>query len=214
MSDTQIMETPSRLKKLALQSLSELRHVWGKNSEGVLIFSNLQEVVVNYCRNLQTLFPASLAKNLEKLEKLEIGSCHKLQAIYLFTSSAAKKLVNLEYIIVVDCKSVTEIVAREGDEDEDEHKGEGEDKYENEMMFKKLQILFLDSLPKIESIYTGCSTLNFPSLELVEFIRCYSTELFRPGDKVPTELKVKIDGLYWEDDINYAIMQQFDEETA
>ncbi|XP_029127696.1 uncharacterized protein LOC114916014 [Cajanus cajan] len=82
MNDTEIMGTPSRLKKLTFQKLSGLRHVWGKNSEGLLsVFPNLEEVVVRECENLQTLFPTSQAKHLKKLRKLEIGSCHKLQEI-------------------------------------------------------------------------------------------------------------------------------------
>ncbi|XP_020224999.1 uncharacterized protein LOC109806876 [Cajanus cajan] len=81
MNDTEIIETASRLKILTLKGLSELKHVWENNSQGVLIFQNLQQVVVSGCKILQTLFPALLAKNLRELEKLEIESCDKLHEI-------------------------------------------------------------------------------------------------------------------------------------
>ncbi|KAL2337373.1 hypothetical protein Fmac_011819 [Flemingia macrophylla] len=204
MNDTQIMETPSQLKKLTLSGLSDLTHVWGNNTKGVLIFSNLQEVVVANCKNLQTLFPAALAKNLEKLEKLEIKVCHKLQEIV----EKEENLMNLEEITVKDCGSAREIVAKE--RDEDEHK-DGEDKYENEMIFWKLKILNLESLPKFESFYSGSSTLNFPSLKEVKFTKCCREKIFRHGDKVPAKLNVTIDGVHWEGDVNSVIIQQFEE---
>ncbi|XP_029127698.1 uncharacterized protein LOC109803274 [Cajanus cajan] len=427
MNDTEIIETPSRLKKLTLQGLSQLKRVWEKNSHGVLMFGNLQEIFVSECENLQTLFPSLLAKNLEKLEKLEMKFCFKLQKIveeeegtaekfvfprlekldlcdlpqltyfypqtftlecptlnklnvlfcdelelfqsasinrlplvsnlkvvsnlkelkldwkhisalslrfkseqfgegleylneisllfdadenkkpvlplqkapdlthlglaywkspgiflaekpkigvdgmrqlkiltlyhiselqsiesedsswlnticeelhvlnvvrcihftalvhspstisfyclikvsisncpklqYLFTSSVGKKLMNLEEITIQECESVKEIVSGESDEDkdEDEHK-EGDDKFENEIIFEKLQILRLDSLPKFEGFYTGSSTLNLPSLKEVLFTECFNTKLFRLGDKVPTKLNVTKDGVKWKSD--------------
>nr|KYP54339.1 Disease resistance protein At4g27190 family [Cajanus cajan] len=80
MNDTKIMETTSQLQILTLTMLPKLTHVWEKNSPRVL-FQSLQQVVVSSCENLQTLFPASLEKNLKELEKLEILSCLKLQNI-------------------------------------------------------------------------------------------------------------------------------------
>jgi len=66
------------LKKLALNKLSNLKCVWKENPEGIVSFPNLQEVVVNDCGSLVTLFSSSLAKNLEKLETLDIEGCEKL----------------------------------------------------------------------------------------------------------------------------------------
>ncbi|XP_028213984.1 uncharacterized protein LOC114396282 isoform X2 [Glycine soja] len=71
----------SRLKKLTLEDLSNLECVWNKNPRGILSFPNLQEVVVFNCRSLATLFPLSLARNLGKLQTLEIQLCDKLVEI-------------------------------------------------------------------------------------------------------------------------------------
>ena len=70
-----------RLKKLTLNSLSNLKCVWKENLGGIVNFPNLQEVVVHGCGNLVTLFSSSLARNLEKLETLELNSCEKLVEI-------------------------------------------------------------------------------------------------------------------------------------
>ncbi|KAG4922379.1 hypothetical protein JHK86_051192 [Glycine max] len=69
------------LKKLILKDLSNLKCVWNKTSRGILSFPDLQYVDVQVCKNLVTLFPLSLARNLGKLKTLEIHSCHKLVEI-------------------------------------------------------------------------------------------------------------------------------------
>ncbi|KAG4937122.1 hypothetical protein JHK85_052041 [Glycine max] len=71
----------SRLKKLTLEDLSNLKCVWNKNPRGILSFPNLQQVFVFSCRTLATLFPLSLARNLGKLKTLEIYTCDKLVEI-------------------------------------------------------------------------------------------------------------------------------------
>jgi len=81
MNDTEITEIASQLKILTLKRLSKMTHVWEKKKNGLLIFPNLQRVVVKNCENLQSLFPASLAKNLKSLKGLTIKCCHELQEI-------------------------------------------------------------------------------------------------------------------------------------
>ncbi|ESW06964.1 hypothetical protein PHAVU_010G091200 [Phaseolus vulgaris] len=368
MNDTEITEIASQLKILTLKGLSSMTHVWEKKKNGVLIFPNLQRVDVSNCENLQSLFPASLAKNLKSLKGLEIKSCAEFQEVvekeedaeakfvlpclenlnlsylpqltcfypqtftlecpalnklsvlgceklsrlrsekftgvfkyinnmfllldtdqseipmvvneiiflsqnpkigedgmllqlrtliliqvsaiqsiqsensswlnticekvhelcviecphvetigvhststmsfsflknlhayecsqlqYLFTSSVAKKLVNLEEI---------------------RPKGEGENKYENEIIFMKLESLSLTSLDKFESFHTGSSTLNFPSLRKVWVEKCFSTKVFRLRDKVPPKFTVVIDEFRCVGDKKPLIMQHFEEEAS
>ncbi|KAK2353849.1 hypothetical protein QL285_091433 [Trifolium repens] len=81
MNDTGISETSPQLNCLTLEGLPELTLVWEKNCKGILRFENLQQVSVSDCKSMQTLFPAALAKNLKKLEKLEIECCDELREI-------------------------------------------------------------------------------------------------------------------------------------
>lgn len=200
---------PGQLKILTLWKVSAIRSVESEDSSWLnTICEKLQELNVDQCPHLRTL---AHTVSFSCLKKVSISNCPDLQ--YLFTYSAAEKLMNLKEITVEECESVKEIVAEEGDH-EHEHRGEGEDKYENEMIFRKLKILTLGSLPEFESFYTGKSTLNFPSLKVVWFTRCYNTKLFCLGDNVPEKLEVIIDGVRWEGDINSVIMQQFEEESA
>ncbi|KAK7340193.1 hypothetical protein VNO77_20889 [Canavalia gladiata] len=71
----------SRLKKLTLNDLPNLKCVWNKNPQGFVSFPSLQEVTVNDCGNLATLLPLSLARNLVKLKTLEILRCYLLEEI-------------------------------------------------------------------------------------------------------------------------------------
>ncbi|XP_061352865.1 uncharacterized protein LOC133297702 [Gastrolobium bilobum] len=81
MNNTEIMRIASQLEKLSLERLRKLTHVWKNYGQGILGFQNLQQVFVSRCDKLKTLFPATLAKNLKKLAKLEIKTCRSLQEI-------------------------------------------------------------------------------------------------------------------------------------
>ncbi|WVZ07080.1 hypothetical protein V8G54_020426 [Vigna mungo] len=80
-SETRTKGIVFRLKKLTLKNLSNLKCVWNKHSQGMVNFSNLQEVFVYDCGTLVTLFPLTLAKNLGNLKTLTIQVCFKLIAI-------------------------------------------------------------------------------------------------------------------------------------
>ncbi len=110
MNDTEITEIASQLKILTLKGLSKMTHVWEKKKNGVLIFPNLQQVVVSNCENLQSLFPASLAKNLKSLKGLEIKSCAEFQEVVEKEEDAEAKFVlpclenlNLSYLPQLTC---------------------------------------------------------------------------------------------------------------
>ncbi|RDX73237.1 putative disease resistance protein, partial [Mucuna pruriens] len=67
-----------RLKKLTLNELSNLKWVWSKKTRENVSFLNLQEIAVEECGKLATLFPSSIARNLGKLKTLKIRRCYKL----------------------------------------------------------------------------------------------------------------------------------------
>ncbi|KAL1331455.1 hypothetical protein AAHE18_12G186600 [Arachis hypogaea] len=80
--DTKINPLRSGLKKLTIEQLPNLEHVWDSDpTQQVCYFESLQEVYVHGCNNLQRLFPISVAENLNKLEKLEVTECDRLVEI-------------------------------------------------------------------------------------------------------------------------------------
>ncbi|XP_057742575.1 uncharacterized protein LOC130961000 isoform X2 [Arachis stenosperma] len=81
MNDTEIKETSFQLKKLTLKSLPNVTHVWNPEKQGILSFKSLQIVTVEGCEDLRTLFPIALARDLKKLEKLDVRECDELSNI-------------------------------------------------------------------------------------------------------------------------------------
>ncbi|KAI4313427.1 hypothetical protein L6164_026411 [Bauhinia variegata] len=63
------------LRKLTLDNLHNLKHVWNKDQQDVLSFRNLEVVSVRGCGRLTYLFPTNIAKDLTALEVLIIDDC-------------------------------------------------------------------------------------------------------------------------------------------
>ena len=77
-------------KKLTFEQLPNLEHVWDSDPQEVIGLQTLQEVYVHGCDSLERLFPASVAKSLVKLEKLEVQQCGRLVEIVAKDDSAAE----------------------------------------------------------------------------------------------------------------------------
>ncbi|MBA0619462.1 hypothetical protein Godav_028628, partial [Gossypium davidsonii] len=65
----------SKLRQVKLFRLPKLKHVWSKDPNENTCFENLQEVHVQDCWNLKTLFPFSTVRDLQKLRSLIVSSC-------------------------------------------------------------------------------------------------------------------------------------------
>nr|XP_023920782.1 probable disease resistance protein At4g27220 [Quercus suber] len=66
------MVVPTRFKVLKLINVPNLKHVWSSGPQAILTFQNLHEIEVSNCKSMKSLFPASVAKSLEQLERLKI----------------------------------------------------------------------------------------------------------------------------------------------
>ena len=71
-----------RLKSLSLSKLSNLKDVWEKDPEGIIGLQLLKEIRVEECGRLQSLFPASVAKDLTRLQVLQVTKCEELTEIF------------------------------------------------------------------------------------------------------------------------------------
>ncbi|XP_050252177.1 uncharacterized protein LOC126698785 isoform X3 [Quercus robur] len=65
----------TRLRVLCLSNLPKLKHVWSLDLQAILTFQNLHKVKVSNCKSMKNLFPASVAKSLKQLKKLNIHDC-------------------------------------------------------------------------------------------------------------------------------------------
>ncbi|KAK4851516.1 hypothetical protein QYF36_015854 [Acer negundo] len=73
--------TATPLRKLVLNDLPKLKHIWDVDSQGLLTLQNLLSVQVLRCDSLKSIFPASIARSLLQLEKLKIEECCMLKEI-------------------------------------------------------------------------------------------------------------------------------------
>ncbi|KAK3200418.1 hypothetical protein Dsin_023833 [Dipteronia sinensis] len=68
-------EVESRLRKLVINGLPKLKHIWNKDPQKMFSFQKLDKVKVHHCMSLKYLFPVSIAESLSELEQLDVYYC-------------------------------------------------------------------------------------------------------------------------------------------
>ncbi|BFG18736.1 hypothetical protein CerSpe_050100 [Prunus speciosa] len=151
--------TFQHIKNLGLIRMQELMHLG--NDDCKSIFPNLEILKVWECGRLKNL--TSSAISFRNLTSLDVGRCEGLK--YLTTYSVAKCLHQLKGLQVVDCKSMIEIVASNGDEQDS-----GND---YEIAFSSLQHLKLSDLPILRGFCSSeIFTIRVPSLNTLTVEKC------------------------------------------
>ena len=116
------------------------------------------------------------------LRLLIVLECNSLT--YLFSPSIAKLLVMLEKIIVVGCEKIEEILARAGEEEE-----------EKDVLFHKVNHIYLERLPRLMYFCPETNAFEWPSLEEIIVDKCPSLSTFIPSND--SNLKTpKLEGVY------------------
>ncbi|KAH1240841.1 putative disease resistance protein [Glycine max] len=90
---------PFSLKKLTLERLPKLENVWNEDPHGILTMQLLQHVIVEKCKCLTSVFPASVAKDLEILV---VKDCEELMEI-VAEDNADPREDNLELTFPCPC---------------------------------------------------------------------------------------------------------------
>lgn len=73
------------LKKLILNQLPNLEHIWNLNPDEILSLEDLQQVSISNCQTLKSLFPTSVANHLIKLH---VRACATLVEIFVEAETA------------------------------------------------------------------------------------------------------------------------------
>ncbi|XP_035542646.1 disease resistance protein At4g27190-like isoform X2 [Juglans regia] len=188
--EVQVMIVP-RLRRLLLESLPMLAHLWKEDTQPCPLFYNLEILDVLKCNKLRILVPSTVS--LRNLTDLSVSNCHGL--INLVTSSTARTLLQLNKMTIRKCKNITIIVAME----------DGEANVA--ITFNKLTYLELDGLPNLTNFCSGASSFWFPSLERVIVRCCPEMKTFCQGILSTPKLKgvqaTKYkDDSHWEHDLN------------
>ncbi|KAK6289420.1 hypothetical protein POUND7_000961 [Theobroma cacao] len=191
----------SRIRKLNLNSCTNLRYIWKKDSELGHILSNLETLEVVWCDD--SIFFGPSSASFRNLTTFEVQWCEKM--IYLFPPSVVQSLVQLTKMTIQYCERMTAIVANEGDE--------------SEITFSKLKYLELNLLRSLESFCQRNHTFTFPSLEDLIVNSCTSLKVFSQGVLSTPQLeRVKESGYdnkgRWAGDLNTTIQQLYTEKAG
>ncbi|KAL3008976.1 hypothetical protein AAZX31_07G060900 [Glycine max] len=71
----------TNLQVVDVRVLPKLEQVWSRDPGGILNFKKLQSIEVSGCRRLRNVFPASVAKDVPKLEYMSVSECHGIVEI-------------------------------------------------------------------------------------------------------------------------------------
>ncbi|QHN75652.1 uncharacterized protein DS421_19g637110 [Arachis hypogaea] len=80
--DKTLLPIKFSLKELVLEKLPNLDSIWNEDPDGVLNFQLIQQVRVDTCKSLTSLFPKSVAKDFVNLENLELKHCKSLLQLF------------------------------------------------------------------------------------------------------------------------------------
>ncbi|XP_065629941.1 uncharacterized protein LOC111997421 [Quercus suber] len=123
--------------------------------------------ISDFCR-LKNIVPFS-STFFHSLKKLEVYKSDVL--ISLLTPSTARTLAQLQFIVIGNCKRMTEIVANEGSEAE----------AGDEIAFNNLTNLRFYNAPSLTAFHLGNRTIKFPSLDEVIIAGCPKLKIFYSG---------------------------------
>ncbi|KAF2294492.1 hypothetical protein GH714_011927 [Hevea brasiliensis] len=180
------------VRNLELFAVDNLKQIWDEDSRLKLVLPHLKTLSVKHCNSLTNIVPSS--SSFPNLATLEVSFCDGL--VNLITASTAKTMVQLTKMTVSRCNKITEIVTSDGD-----------DHTEDEITFRKLQILELTYLSSLISFCSGNHAFNFPSLENVRVFECSQMKIFSFGVLNTPKLRgIKLaNQQHWEGNLNATI---------
>ncbi|KAF2294547.1 hypothetical protein GH714_012466 [Hevea brasiliensis] len=183
------------VRNLKLFTVHNLKQIWDEDSRLKPVLQHLETLSIELCNSLTNIVPSS--SSFLNLATLEVSDCEGL--VNLITVSTAKTMVQLTKMTVSSCNKMTEIVTSDGD-----------DHTEDEITFRKLQILELTYLSSLISFCSGNHAFNFPSLENVRVFECSQMKIFSFGVlNTPKlrgiELAELADQQHWEGNLNATI---------
>ncbi|XP_028789186.1 uncharacterized protein LOC114745204 [Neltuma alba] len=192
----------TQLEFLLLYNL-QLQHICREGCKIDPILEVLEILCVKKCANLKTLVPSSVT--FSHLTYLEIIECNGL--INLIYSSTATSLVNLQGITLKECNSLEEIVTQ------------GMKEARDEIIFRSLRTLELESLQRLNSFSSSHYFFRFLLLERVVVRHCPRMKTFcERATSTPMLRKVIIkegedEEWFWEGDLNRTITKIYEDKA-
>ncbi|QHO54579.1 hypothetical protein HN873_005831 [Arachis hypogaea] len=92
--DKTLLPIKFSLEELVLEKLPNLDSIWNEDPDGVLDFQLIQQVRVDTCKSLTSLFPKSVAKDLVNLKNLELKHCKSLVEIIVGIATTPERAIS------------------------------------------------------------------------------------------------------------------------
>ena len=132
-------------------------------------FPHLEYLRIDGVDNVKRIWDDQLPQDsFSKLKDVWVESCGGL--LNIFPSCVLKMSQSLHTLIVRDCISLKEIIAKDIN-------GVLLERTPT-FVFPKLTFLQLYELPELRSLYTGAHTSQWPLLEILEVVWCYKHNVF------------------------------------
>ncbi|GKV47782.1 hypothetical protein SLEP1_g54646 [Rubroshorea leprosula] len=142
-----------KLEELMIKFMENLEKIWD-NQLDASSFCQLNYLSVNSCNKLLNIFPFSMLERLQRLDKLEMWSCHSLEEIFESQGLDVGQSQTQKFTP----PSLMESVA----------------KFE----FPKLTQLDLYFLPKLKALCHQMHTAEWPSLKKLNVCGCKQVQIF------------------------------------
>ncbi|KAL3729829.1 hypothetical protein ACJRO7_026902 [Eucalyptus globulus] len=186
------------LRELKLNKLHNLKSAWREGSLVLKILQSITTFEVWDCPCLTTIFPT--VTSFKNLTTLVVKNSSGL--VHLVTASMVINLVHLNYMTIIGCERMKEIVANDRDR-------EGK-----VISFGNLYRLTLQNLPNLECFSSIPSCIfRFPSLWLIKVEECPKMKTFSKGLSTPELENVSLFRYKWDsfwgedDDLNTTIQK-------
>ncbi|KAJ0103351.1 hypothetical protein Patl1_04641 [Pistacia atlantica] len=187
-----LLQKLHKLKKASIESCNKLEEVFEleglchSGEENLVLLSSLEELTLAYLPELRCIWkgPTQYLR-LKSLKKFEVKRCHSLT--YLFSSSLAQSLVQLEEVIVWRCGRFEHFVSSE----EEDNKGEENvvAAKGNNILLPKLRKLELEDLPRLISLCPKNYKSTWPTT--LEELKLWGFRNFAPSFIVELEAVMK-----------------------
>ncbi|KAH1240874.1 putative disease resistance protein [Glycine max] len=220
----------TNLQVVDVRRLPKLEQVWSRDPGGILNFKKLQSIEVSGCRRLRNVFPASVAKDVPKLEYMSVTRCDGIEDIVAcedgsetnteqlvfpeLTSMALCELSSIEHFYrgrhPIECPKLKKLEVRECNKKLKTF-GTGERSNEED-----------EAVMSAEKLKSFCSykkcEFKFPSLEVLIVRECRMMERFTEGGARAAKLQNIVTAneegkeeakWQWEGDLNATIQKGF-----
>ncbi|XP_061349885.1 disease resistance protein At4g27190-like [Gastrolobium bilobum] len=179
-----------KLEEIRLTEMNMLTDIWQAEVIGADSFSSLISVHIVRCRKLDKIFPSHMKGWFRTLNILKVVNCKSVEVIFegilnfknlrsigvfdcdklssVLPASVAKDLEKLEYLLVMFCDGIMEIVAGE----------DGSETSNEPLVFPEVTRITLCYLEKIKRFYMGRHTIECPKLKQLTVVSCDMLQTF------------------------------------